>query len=480
MNKNNQDNVLGNKHRPLNFDSYVGQLGITNYIKSIIQHNRHPSGIVISGNSGVGKTSLAKLYMRATLCENREENSFEPCGICDICVSDTKISTANIYEYTISEASSFKEIVGDIVSIAKSAPVLTSRNPRDDNTRRFICIDEVQNSTRQSISPFLDSLEFAHNKVTTILISMDLSKIDPTVKDAIESRCIELNLDKLADKEICDNLCSYYPNLNIDSAKLIAYLASGNMRKAWSNLQYFLSQMSVKDISAEVIYNHKLGGLSPVFFSNLINSLEAKTWKDTCSLIKNNSIDSITVDLLLKYLVKQELTDQGIALVSSLSNWYQCTYRAPLVSIILPYQGKLLIAASESRAYEGRSCLGVNQIHATVSHDFMESTKNTLSRVGFSIPSKFKRGVEKQENSIETLDREQGVLSEVSSDVYTGRESNSPEGPSGMIATSILQQASNILGAKVELKSSKKPLCFVAKSWLELLNYYAISNYEPD
>lgn len=336
---------LANEMRPMNFDDYVSQKGATNYIKSVIKSNQHPAGIIITGLPGTGKTTLANLYARATLCENRLESEYNPCGECDSCKKELgKDSHPNVTLYRITEASVFKEAVSDLISISKQAPALTHDNIREDNHRRIIIIDELQNATRQSISPFLDSLEFAHDKVTIVLISMDLDKLDHIVRDAVESRCIELQLDKLMQSAIKERLSETVVGLSHDAADSIAYLSSGNMRKAWKLVEYFQVQMATKSITSEIIAEQKLGGLTPEKIDEIVDSLQNKSWQDTKSLL--NSImqdEQRAVDYFLREIVDKDLAPKGIELVSALSVWLQCDYKSPILGIFTQYQGRTLL-----------------------------------------------------------------------------------------------------------------------------------------
>ena len=331
--------------RPKLFSDYAGQKGAIGYTTSVIKSGLHPSGLLISGMPGTGKTTLAHLYVKATLCEERPEGEYEPCGKCDSCLADIeKGNHPNVTYYRITEATVFKEAVGDLISMTKASPVLTHDNNRSDNRRRFIIIDELQNASRQSISPFLDSLEFAADEVTVILISMDLDRLDYVVRDAIQSRCIELGLDKISRSVISDTLCSKMPDLHPEASDAIAYLSRGNLRKAWSLFDYFAAQLPVEEITAEFISDQKIGGLSRDKCLSIINSLENDTWETTNKLLKEVSNNPIAaVDFFINIICEEDLNCNGIDLLSACSLWCISNYKVPVLALFRPYQGKKLI-----------------------------------------------------------------------------------------------------------------------------------------
>ena len=290
------------------------------------------------------KTTLANLYVKGTLCQNRKEGEYEPCGKCDSCLAEEPI---NVTSYRVTEASAFKDIVGDLIAMTKSSPVLTNiEEVRDDQLRRFILLDEVQNCSRASLGAFLDSLEFSHAKVTIILISMDLNKMDPIVRDAVESRCVELGLESLSNNAIAERLMEGTEELSKESANLLGYLAKGNMRKAWGITEFFLTQMPAIDITPNIIFKQKFSGLTKNVFNELIQSLQNNTWKNSCRIIKKFAAAEVhAVDMFIRTLLEEELTLDGIKLVSALSTWYQCLYKAPIESAFLPFQGRILLQA---------------------------------------------------------------------------------------------------------------------------------------
>jgi len=341
--------TTANEKRPKLFKEYAGQKGAVGYTTSIIKTGKHPSGLMISGVPGTGKTSLAHLYVRATLCEERKEGEFEPCGKCDSCLSSIEDGGhANVTYYRITEATAFKEVVSDLIAMTKAAPVLTHDDNRADNRRRFIIIDELQNASRQSISPFLDSLEFAAEEVTVVLISMDLDKLDHIVRDAIESRCIELGLDRLTEETISNTLFSEIPDLHPDAADTLAYLSRGNMRKAWSLFDYFAAQLPVEEITAEFIAKQKIGGLSKDKCLEILDSLQNSTWDNTRRLLKQVCDDpEQAVDFFVSMIVDEDLNNNGIELLSACSVWLISDYKIPVLALFRSFQGKKLIGTIE-------------------------------------------------------------------------------------------------------------------------------------
>lgn len=408
--------TTANEKRPKVFKDYKGQLGAVGYTTSIIKNGNHPNGLLISGVPGTGKTSLAHLYVHGTLCEKRKEGDYEPCGECSSCKSDIeKGGHPNVTYYRITEASAFKEIVSDLISMTKAMPQLTHDNIRADNFRRFIIIDELQNCTRQSISPFLDSLEFAAPEITVVLISMDLDKLDYIVKDAIESRCIELSLDKLNIETISSTLYTEKPNLHPDAANIIAYLSKGNMRKAWSIFDYLQAQLPVEEITAELIAAQKIGGLSKEKCLEILNSLENNTWSETNKLltkISNNPVQAL--DFFVNIIVSENLNNNGIELLSDCSLWLISDYKIPINVLFRKFQGKRITGVIE---------------------------KEIIPIVNKS--------------TVETVYSNKEKVKEIKNDVVT--------------------QLSNITGGKLKIEYNKHPV-FTFTKWIQFLEYYADNN----
>src|SRR3989339_795170 len=77
-------NIL-QKYKPKTFAETLYQDSRLDPIKSAIANNLSPTVITLISRFGMGKSVIDDLIGRATLCENRQQGSFEPCGVCDVC-----------------------------------------------------------------------------------------------------------------------------------------------------------------------------------------------------------------------------------------------------------------------------------------------------------------------------------------------------------------------------------------------------------
>jgi len=75
---------LCEKYRPTKFCEILGNKFATQYLRNSCLTGINPNGIIIHGDKGTGKNTLAHVYSKSKTCENFQG---EPCGECNSCRS---------------------------------------------------------------------------------------------------------------------------------------------------------------------------------------------------------------------------------------------------------------------------------------------------------------------------------------------------------------------------------------------------------
>lgn len=232
---------LFNLNRPFSWDQFKGQQLPVTYLRNRVKDGNHPNAILLEGQPGCGKSSLAFLYAKSVLDPNRKEG--------DDCVSSKEAyekDSPNIIYHLVRDSSSTKDSMEDLISLSMSKPI-GWQGIRKDQYRKFIILDEVELIHSTTFSCLLNPLEYSPASTTWVLISMDSSKINPIVRSAIQSRCKELRLTPLSTAEIQSLLSIEDERVSF----LIAKASKGNARKAWSLLEVLQGADSLSFDKAE-------------------------------------------------------------------------------------------------------------------------------------------------------------------------------------------------------------------------------------
>ena len=74
------------RYRPKSFSEVLGQEGNVELLKSRLRKGTtFDTSYIFAGGHGQGKTTLARIYARAMLCLNLNQEDPEPCNECDNC-----------------------------------------------------------------------------------------------------------------------------------------------------------------------------------------------------------------------------------------------------------------------------------------------------------------------------------------------------------------------------------------------------------
>lgn len=158
-------------YRPSTFDEVLGQESTVASLKSIIaEKSTLPSVILLSGPSGVGKTTIARVAAKAVGCE--EHNIIEIDAASHTGVDDMR---------EITERMSYMPLGG---------------------TKRVVIIDECQRLSKQAIDSVLKSTEEPPPGSSWVLCSTDPGKLPQTLK----TRAHHYKLDKVPAAKILERL----------------------------------------------------------------------------------------------------------------------------------------------------------------------------------------------------------------------------------------------------------------------------------
>jgi DNA polymerase-3 subunit gamma/tau len=162
--------ALARKYRPATFDDLIGQEAVSQTLSMALENDRLSHAYLFSGLRGSGKTSTARIFAKALLCE--KGTTAHPCGVCSHCVMASESRHMDIIEM---DAASNRKI-DDIRELIEH----TKYKPATARYKIFI-IDEVHMLTKEAYNALLKTLEEPPDFVKFILATTDPLKLPATI-----------------------------------------------------------------------------------------------------------------------------------------------------------------------------------------------------------------------------------------------------------------------------------------------------------
>lgn len=173
--------------------------------------------LIISGEKGTGKKTLAKIYATALVCMT---NTNKPCGMCKGCLLVKSDNHPDIY---IIDGKNKKTIgVETIKDMQKQAII----KPNENMSKVFI-INDAHTLTPQAQNAMLKLIEEPPSYLSVILICQNTVPI----LDTILSRCTTISMPYLSYENIVQALVE--KGIERSKAKICAFGAGGSLGKAY-------------------------------------------------------------------------------------------------------------------------------------------------------------------------------------------------------------------------------------------------------
>ncbi len=252
--------VLALKYRPKSFDKLIGQESVRVTLSQALDSHRLSHAYLFSGLRGSGKTSTARIFAKALLCD--EGPTSTPCEKCPNCVDANEGRHIDIIE--MDGASSRK--IDDIRALIEQ----TKYKPNSSRFKIFI-IDEVHMLTREAFNALLKTLEEPPEYVKFILATTDPLKLPATIL----SRTQHFRFKKIASSEVVKHLSHILNKENItyeeDALKILTRAGNGSLRDTLTLLDQAIIYTN-SNVDAKSVAN-MLGVLDPEFFEELLEAI---------------------------------------------------------------------------------------------------------------------------------------------------------------------------------------------------------------
>lgn len=290
--------VLARKYRPKKFSDLIGQNIIVQTLKNIIANNSIHHAYLLTGNRGIGKTTIARIIAKALNCSDLQNN--EPCTKCQNCKEIDNGVHVDVIEIDAASNTGVENI-RELIENCKFVP--------SNGKYKIYIIDEVHMLSKSAFNAMLKTLEEPPLHAIFILATTDLQKVPVTIL----SRCLQFKLKNLTINEISKHLNTILNNENIkfESPALlkIANYADGSMRDALSILEQIIAFSN--DNVTEVATNEVLGAIDDdIIIELLINigNYDIKKVTANIDFIVNNNynLESILISMN-KFLAKASL-----------------------------------------------------------------------------------------------------------------------------------------------------------------------------
>ncbi|MDD2790857.1 MAG: DNA polymerase III subunit gamma/tau [Sulfurimonas sp.] len=442
--------VLARKYRPSNFEELIGQESVAQTLSLALDSNRLSHAYLFSGLRGSGKTSTARIFAKALICE--EGVSHHPCGVCQNCVLALENRHIDIVE--MDGASSRK--IDDIRDLVEQ----TKYKPSSARYKIFI-IDEVHMLTKEAFNALLKTLEEPPSYVKFILATTDPLKLPATIL----SRTQHFRFKSIGVKKIVDHLAHILHLEQIeyetDALEILARSGSGSLRDTLTLLDqaiiYSKNHVDVRTVT------DMLGLVDPQFITNIFDAVFAKEYAKLVEYTKTleDYEAEMVVDELIAYLKEKMYNGDALFSTLVLDRFFRILSDSKALFHINA-DGSFVLSLIFFKMVEALRIKEVDQM--------IESLQKDIQRTTISTPTQ----VQVTQQTAQTQQTPQKVAEPISPQVFEEVE-NIPATPEPLIEEKPVPQAPQInklfeeLRLKVQDRNYELGECFTKS--IEFISY---------
>lgn len=199
----------------MDFSGFLGNDEVKTALSAAFALQRFPHAIVLQGDSGCGKRTLAKIIAKALVCRNRE---LAPCGVCPSCVRAAAGSHPDI---RIEEGSGVTRSLS--VETIKAVTADAYRMPEEADVNVFILLMGTKTSEAAQ-NKLLKVIEEPPEGTVFILVCDSAEQLLPTIRSRVQSFMLKPPPIEAAAEYVCKN-----NDISAEKAEKLAFLCGGNI-----------------------------------------------------------------------------------------------------------------------------------------------------------------------------------------------------------------------------------------------------------
>jgi DNA polymerase-3 subunit gamma/tau len=225
--------------RPSTFEEVIGQDIVVESLRSILKSNKLANGFIFSGQRGLGKTTLARIFARGLNCNNLTSEG-NPCNECSNC----KLSLSGKHPDIIELDAISNGKVDDIRGLLDNA----TKYPISGSKYKIFIVDEAQglSVSINAWDTLLKELEERKPHVFWIFCTTQKNKIPLTIRSRL--LCFDLRLIPTNTISNYLSTLSYFKDRQVEPRvyDLLALRSNNSLRDALTLVETYSPYLDVE------------------------------------------------------------------------------------------------------------------------------------------------------------------------------------------------------------------------------------------